>query len=331
MTKPQVSKGEERQQAATRPLLDSPPVATSARTDRTTLRTSESARFGLLTRGADIWAYREILVNLIRKDLRVKYTQSKLGAFWSMLNPILYLAIFSFVFTVVLPPTIPNFPVYLLSGLVVWNLFNGTLAIASRSIVDNTSLVKKVYFPKEILPLSSVGVTLVDFALQTLVLIVFMVVFGYPFLGLNMLLFPLALVALVLFTTAIAFWVSGLNVRYRDTQHLLNLVLLAWFWFTPIVYPAAQMEKTLSNVFGVDLFPVYLVLNPVADIVFAFQRAFYADPTPMLNGESTPVLVSLGVGQLALLMVAVIIGSAILLRITWKSFFKMAGDFAEEL
>lgn len=263
-------------------------------------------------------------MNLIRKDLRVKYTQSVLGAFWSLANPILYLAVFSFVFSVVLKGDIPDFPFYLLSGLVVWNLYNGALSIAVRSVVDNTSLVKKVYFPKEILPLSSVGVAGVDFALQAAVLVVAMVVFGHHFLGLNVLLFPLALTALVLFTTAVAFLVAGMNVRYRDTQHLMNLVLLMWFWFTPIVYKASLMQNVMSDVFGVNLFPAFVALNPLADIVFAFQRAFYGT-----GGGG--VQVSFSTSELALMLLWTIALSSGVLWLTWRSFFKLSGDFAEEL
>lgn len=308
-------------------------MATStAPSHQTSVRTSESPRFRIRARLTDVWGFREILLNLVRKDLRVKYTQSTLGAFWSLLNPILYLVVFSFVFSFVLPGKTPSFAFYLLSGLVVWNMFNGTLAIAARSVVDNTSLVKKVYFPKEILPLSSVGVSLVDLALQMAVLIVALLVFQHPFIGWNLLLFPLALVALLLFTTAAAYIVAGMNVRYRDTQHLMNLLLLAWFWFTPIVYPASLMQDRLSNVFGVNLFPVYLVLNPLADIIFAFQRAFYGAQVQTLpDGRQVQVLVNLTVVQLAALMLAVIAGSAALLWWTWRSFFKLSGDFAEEL
>ena len=306
-------------------------MATTSRTSDSTIRTSESPRFRPLSRLRDLWGYREILLNLVRKDLKVKYTQSILGAAWSMLNPILYLAVFSFVFAFVLTPDIPAFPVYLLSGLVGWTFFQGSLNVAVKSVVDNTSLVKKVYFPKEILPLSSVGVSLVDFALQMVVLIGFMLIFSYPFVGPNLLLFPLALVALILFTTALSMWISALNVRYRDTQHLLSLILLAWFWLTPIVYPASLLQEKLIALGGEKLFALFL-LNPLADITFAFQKALYAQSAPIgANGKPTQVLVTLTGQQLALLCIAVIVCSTVLLMVTSRTFFRMSGDFAEEL
>jgi ABC-2 type transport system permease protein len=307
-------------------------VATAARTSDSTIRTSESPRFRPLSRLRDLWGYREILLNLVRKDLKVKYTQSILGAAWSMLNPILYLAVFGFVFSFVLQSDIPAFPVYLLSGLVAWTFFQGSLNLGVKAVVDNTSLVKKVYFPKEILPLAPVGVSLVDFALQVVVLIAFMLLFGYGTIGTNLLLFPLALVALIIFTTALTMWIAALNVRYRDTQHLLAQVLLVWFWLTPIVYPASLIQETLIKFGGQKLFWAYLALNPMADITFAFQKAFYGTSAPIgADGQPTQVLGTLSTGDLALLCGGVIVGATILLAFTARTFFRMSGDFAEEL
>src|SRR3990170_8081789 len=109
-------------------------MAATAETGQATVRTSESPRLRPLSRLRDVYGYREILANLVRKELKVKYTKSVLGAVWSMLNPILYLAVFSFVFAFVLKPNIPHFPVYLLSGLVAWNLFAGPLGLAVPSL-----------------------------------------------------------------------------------------------------------------------------------------------------------------------------------------------------
>ena len=204
------------------------------------MRTSEPPRLKPLSRLRELGAAREILGNLIRKEVKVKYTSSVLGAAWSMLNPVLYLAVFTLVFAVVLRNDLPHYPVYLLSGLLAWNLFATSLGLASRSVVDNANLVTKVAFPREILPMSSIGTALVDFVLQAVVLVAFMLVFGHGIGGLGLLLLPLAMLALLLFTSALAFWVSGLNVRYRDTQHLLGLALLAWFWVTPVVYASGS-------------------------------------------------------------------------------------------
>src|SRR6266571_7145658 len=193
------------------------------------VKTSETPKLHPIRRLKELWSYREILANLTRKEVKVKYTSSVLGAAWSMLNPILALLVFWLVFGVVLPNTsAPDFPVYLLTGLLAWNLFGGSLTLSARSVVENANLVKKVAFPREILPLASIGASLVDFVLQAIVLAVFMAILQHAFFGVNFALFPLALLALLTFTAALSLWVGALNVRYRDVQHILNLALLMW-------------------------------------------------------------------------------------------------------
>lgn len=300
--------------------------------DRAIVRTSESPRLRPVARVRDIWAFREILVNLVRKELKVKYTKSVLGAAWSMLNPLFYLAVFSFVMHVIGRP-VPDFPIYLLSGVVAWSFFSGSLTLATRSIIDNTSLVKKVYFPKEILPLAAVGTSLVDFVLQYMVLIAYMLITGYGFLGWNTLLFIPATVTMLIVTVAISFWVAAVNVTYRDVQHLLNLLLLAWFWLTPIVYPAALLQDKANSVSigGFSAFWFYFI-NPMGSVVMGFQRALYAVVSPIgAGGQPQQVLADLTLGQLWLILTAVGVAGLGLLWFCWGTFFRLSGDFAEEL
>src|SRR5262249_61234566 len=164
------------------------------------VHTSEPPRLHPIGRLRELWGVREILANLVRKEVKVKYTSSVLGALWSLLNPVLYLAVFSLVFALVLKNGVPNFPVYLLSGILAWNLFSATMGLAARSVVDNANLVTKVYFPRDILPLASFGAAGVDFVLQGIVLLAFMGIIRYPFLGANLVLLPLSLVGLFAFT-----------------------------------------------------------------------------------------------------------------------------------
>jgi ABC-2 type transport system permease protein len=271
-----------------------------------------------------------VLSRFVGREVKVKYKSSVLGFAWSMLNPVLYLAVFSLVFTVILRNDIPHFAVYLLSGLLAWNLFSSSVSLSVRSVVDNASLVTKAYFPREMLPLSSMGSALVDFALQTVVLALFMVAFRYGRFGLNLLLLPLSLFALLAFSAAVSLYVSALNVRYRDVQQLVNILRLAWFWLTPVVYPSSFVSSQLGSrhVFGVSLYHLFLA-NPLADIVFGFQRAVYGSIRP--PGASHDVLLPVSVGWLAILIAAVAVGSILLLILTWRAFFRMSGDFAEEL
>ncbi len=245
-----------------------------------------------------------------------------------MLNPVLYLAVFSLVFKLMQRGSVPNFPVYLLSGVLAWSLFSTSVGLAARSVVDNSMLVTKVYFPREILPFASVGTAMVDFVIQGVVLVAFMFITHAFVGGLNLLLLPLSMFALLSFTSALGMWVASLNVRYRDTQHLLSLILLVWFWMTPVVYPSAAVFKEFGDrhVLGVSALHIYLA-NPMAEVVMGFQRALYAVVAP----DNNPVLAPVSLGWLAAVLGAISVGSLFLLTLSWRTFFHLSGDFAEEL
>ncbi|GIU97114.1 MAG: hypothetical protein KatS3mg013_0917 [Actinomycetota bacterium] len=277
------------------------------------------------TRVRELASYREILWNLVRKELKVKYTASVLGAVWSLLNPVVFLAVFSFV-VVVLGSGIDHYPVFLLAGLLPWNLLNASLSNGSQSVIANANLVKKVYFPREILPLATVGVALVDFVLQSSVLLVFLLASGYGFVLATIWLYPLAIAALLVVTTAVTLLVAAMNVRYRDVQHLLGLGLLVWFWLTPIVYPGRLAQETLASVRvgGASAWHLYL-LNPMTTIVSGFQRALYH------SADAGEVLPDFTTGTLGALLTAVTVIGLAALWGTWRLYFAMSGDFAEEL
>ena len=293
------------------------------------VRTSEPPRLRVVQRLHVLYAHREILLNLVRKELKVKYTASVLGAIWSLLNPVVFLAVFTFVVKIT-GNSMPAFPVYLVSGLLAWNLFQVSLSTGARSVIDNSNLVKKVAFPREILPLSAIGVALVDFVLQTSVLLLFILASGYGFHWPEIALYPLSFAALVVFTTALTFWFSALNVRYRDVQHLLGIALLVWFWLTPIVYSGFLVQDAFGDrsLLGVGLWNLYLV-NPLAPIVLGFQRALYAVVHPV--GMPNPVLPPVSLGWLAVVLAVVLAASVLFLLYTWWAFFERSGDFAEEL
>jgi ABC-2 type transport system permease protein len=285
-----------------------------------------SARTSVRQRVRRIWQYRELLLGMVRKELKVKYKNSVLGFVWSMLNPAMYLVVFYVVFQLVLKNGIPNFAIFLLCGLLVWNFFSTTLPSATGSIVGNSSIIKKVSFPREVLPLASEGAALVHFFLQTTVLVLAMLLFRYqPAYSWLWLLIP-ALVALLLFAAACSVFLSAVNVYMRDTQHLLELLLLAWFWGTPIVYPYQQVASRLGH-----LSWVYL-LNPITSIVMTFQRVLYNKISPV--GENGVVhILPPGRTQLDYLIPLAIISLASLAFLLGAMvvFGRLEGNFAEEL
>jgi ABC-2 type transport system permease protein len=301
-----------------------------AATVQTVERTSESPHLRVGERLRILAAHREVLANLIRKELKVKYAASVLGAVWSLLNPLVYLAVFTFV-TRVLGNNVPHYPVYLLSGLLGWNLFSASVSSGSRAVIDNANLVKKIAFPREILPLSSIGVALVDFVLQMAVLLAVMIVSGFGLSWPELALLPLAFLALISFTAALTMLLAAMNVRYRDVGHLLGIALLVWFWATPIVYASAlvQQEFDCGDILGLgcDILEVVYWLNPLTPIVEGMHRALYVTVFP----EGTQVLYDVSLGWLAIVLSAVVVASLFLLRFTWGYFFSRSGDFAEEL
>jgi ABC-2 type transport system permease protein len=277
----------------------------------------------------ELATHREILMNLVRKELKVKYTASVLGAVWSLLNPVVFLIVFTFV-SQVLGSAVQPYPPFLLAGLLAWNLFNVSMLQGTQSVISNANLVKKVYFPREILPLATVGVALVDFVLQSAVFFAFIILTGYGFRIDTVWLYPFAFVDVLLFSTALTMFVSALNVRYRDVQHLIGLALLVWFWMTPIVYPIGRVYDKLStstNPYATTVWYLYLA-NPMTWIVNGFQQALFHPSNPTLT---PPPLAPFTVGQLG---VALSIGAVILLALVylaWRLYFSMSGDFAEEL
>ncbi len=276
--------------------------------------------FGAAVR--DVVRYRELLANLVRKELKVKYKDSVLGFLWTLLRPIFLLVIYYVVIGKFLGSGIPYFVIYLFSGLVAWDLFNSVLSGSATAIVNNASLVKKVYFPREILPLAVAGAALVHFALQLVVLVGALVLFRYDFVSLNLLYLPLALLTLAVLMTGAGLLLAAVNVYLRDTQHLLEVFLTFWFWMTPIVYPIHLALGKLSARSKALEF-VYL-LNPMTNIVSGFHRAIYRHVT--VHGQQV-----LFGGAILDRLLIVLGASLVLLWVAQRVFARAQGNFAQEL
>ncbi|MGH7424980.1 MAG: ABC transporter permease [Candidatus Methylomirabilales bacterium] len=277
----------------------------------------------------EVVAYRELLISLIRRELKVRYKNSALGFVWSMLNPLLYLAIFSIVLGVFLRAGLPWFPFYLLSGLLAWNLLAASLTASAGSIVGNASLVTKVYFPREILPLSAIGAAFYNFLLQLVVLVSAMALFGYQrFWDAGILILPLALLVQILFIIGLAFLVASLNVYFRDVQYLLELVLLAWFWMTPIVYASAWVADRLQRF---DLLYSAYFANPMNIIVIGYQRALYSQVSPPTREGAVSVLIDQPLSWYVTRLGLAGLASIVLITFGWRVFRRLHSRFAEEL
>jgi ABC-2 type transport system permease protein len=273
----------------------------------------------------------ELLTELVRKDLKVKYKNSALGFVWSLANPLLYLAVFSLVFGFFLKNNVPWFAVLFMSGFLLWSFFNSATLDATGAVVGNANLVRKVRFPRVVLPLASVGFAGVHLALQLLVFLVFLVPVYPDAFGPQLWLLVPALAVAVVFTVAMSLLASALNVRYRDVQHLLEIALLAWFWLTPIVYPVTVVRNELARAGLLWMFKFYM-LNPMTAVVVAAQRAIYVHPVVTANdGSTVQVLPAAGYGfYVQWLAVAAAVSLALLVVGRW-TFRRLQADFAEEL
>ena len=270
------------------------------------------------------------MVAFSRTELKVKYKNSVLGFAWSMLNPALYLVVYWVVFDLILGSGIPNFPIFLLSGILVWNLFATSLGSATGSVVANAGLVRKVAFPREILPLASVGAALVHFFLQAIVLVLALVIFQYQVAWSYVPLLPIALFALLFFVAALGVLLGSINVYLRDTAHFVELALIAWFFMTPIVYPYETVAAKLGDHSWLFL------LNPITDIVLTFQRAIYGQVSGAKTVDGVTTITKIlpqGVDQWWYLwhLGLVIAFSAALFVLALYVFGRAEGNFAEEL
>lgn len=241
-----------------------------------------SSRPGAIRRIRNVWRYRELLMNLVRKELKVKYKDSILGFFWTLLNPALQIVVFSFVFGVLFKAAMPKFAIFMICGLLPWTFFTNAVSGGCGAVVGNSQLVNKVWFPREILPLASIGAAMVHWFLQSIVLVIALAIVHIgPAIEYLWLLIP-AILVLVTFSAALGIMLSAINVYLRDTQHLLELVLLAWFWATPIVWGYPQLSNKLVQ-HGI---PGNIgLMNPVTPVVLTFQRALYHQW--VFNGQRT--------------------------------------------
>lgn len=275
----------------------------------------------------DVWSYRELLGQLVRKELKVKYKDSVLGFFWTLLRPLLYLLVYSVAIGVFLGSgkTIPDFGVYMFTGLLAWNFFTDIIGGCTGSIVGNAGLVKKVYFPRELFPLSVVGAAFVNFLLQAVVLIVgYAATWRWPRLS-NFGLIPLALLTLMVFATALGLLLAAANVFLRDVTYLVDVGLLLMFWMTPIVYDWTKVHNELVGQHSLTwLFRIYMA-NPMADVVLSFQRALWPGG---LTKKGAAFYYS---GDLYLRLGVLLAVSCVLLWFAQRVFARAQGNFAQEL
>jgi ABC-2 type transport system permease protein len=221
---------------------------------------------------SDIVQHRDLLVLLVKKDLKVKYRGAALGFFWSLLNPLLMMLVYSVVWSLITRFPIHNYQLFVLSGLLPWNAFAAIVPGATVSLVANSNLVRRVRFPLEFLPITPVLSGIVNLLLSLCLLVVFALVLRQP-LGLPLLALPVLLILQVVLTSGVSLLLSAVLVYFRDVEYLITIGLTAWFFLTPVIYPLQALPGHGRAAF-------FIGLNPMTWLVTSYQAIWHANRWP---------------------------------------------------
>lgn len=235
----------------------------------------------------ELYQYRQMIASLIKKELRGRYKGSVLGFFWTFLNPLLQLAVYTLVFTVFFPSNIEKYYIFLFVGLIPWLFFNTSLAGGAASVVSQENLIKKIYFPRLVLPISFVTSAFVNMLLTFIVIFAVLIFSGY---GINMQVIwtlPLVMIVEYLLALGIAMLTSALTVYFRDLEYILGIVAMAWMYVTPVLYDVTAIPENFRNL-------VYF--NPMTGIILCYKDILYYKKLPEL--QSMGIAFCMGVGFL---------------------------------
>ncbi|MDP9171070.1 MAG: ABC transporter permease [Acidobacteriota bacterium] len=229
----------------------------------------------------DLWNYRELLGFLVWRDVKVRYKQTALGAAWAVLQPLLAMLVFTLLFgrLAKLPSDNIPYPLFVYTALLPWQLFAFALTESSNSLVANQHLIRKVYFPRLVIPVSAVLVGLVDFAISLVVLVGMMIYYGFRPAATALLFIPFLVLA-VLTALGIGFWLSALNIKYRDVKYVIPFVTQFWMFATPVAYSSKLVPPAWRTLYG---------LNPMTGVVDGFRWALLGSG----SGSSAMILISI--------------------------------------
>lgn len=282
---------------------------------------------GAMRKILELWSYRELIRNLVLRDLQVRYKGSALGYLWTQLAPLLLMLVFWFVFSAFFQADIAMFPVFIMVGLLPWNFANEAVSGGARSVIESAALIKKVFFPREVLPLVAVLSSLVNFVLSLPMLLVMMAAvqlfyaplrdagswtnfswtFGY---------LPVLLGIQTVFLSGVALFLAALAVRYRDTVHLIGILLQFWFFLTPVVYSLERVAGPLAQ--------AVRWLNPMASLVEFYREVLYGNVVAA-NQIPTPNLPALDS------VLRVLLTAFATLALGYWYFQRRSGEFGERL
>jgi ABC-2 type transport system permease protein len=221
----------------------------------------------------DSYRCRELIWALALKELKIRYKRSVLGFLWALLNPAFMMLVLTVVFSNIMRVPIPHYAIFLLSVLLPWTFFSQSLSYAVESIVSNGDLIKKVAVPKLVFPMAAVVSNVINLLLSLIPLALLVPILRHPFYW-TWIYLPVPMLALAIFTLGMTFFFAAANVYYRDVSHILQVVLSAWFYVTPIIYPLDMLPKQYQWI---------LKLNPIIYVINGFRLAVYYGQLPHLR------------------------------------------------
>jgi lipopolysaccharide transport system permease protein len=223
----------------------------------------------------DIYRYREAVRNLVARDLKVRYSNSVLGIVWSLFSPLLMTLVYYVVFTYLVPSGIEKFPVFIMVGLMPWTYFTSSLIGTTLAVSNNGHLINRVYFPREVLPLANLLSNGVNFLISLVLLFVFIAVFRIQ-LGVSLVWLPVIMLIQTALSFGLGLLLAAVNVYFRDTQQLVDVAVLAWFFVTPIIYSIDRIHNSTLKL-------LLQIVNPMAGLVIAYRHVLYSGDWPQLG------------------------------------------------
>ena len=253
----------------------------------------------------ELWHYREMIISLVKRDLKGRYKGSVMGFLWTMINPLLQLAVYTFVFSVIMPSGVERFYLFLFVALVPWLFFSTCLSTGTTVIFAQQEMVKKIYFPRQILPISFTISQFVNMLLSFVVIFIVLIFSGIKFNFKALACLPIIMLVQFILCLGITFVVSALTVYLRDLEYILSIISMAWMYLTPILYPIENVPEAYRGI---------CYINPMTSIIVAYRDILYSSKVP----------------EMGKLVIAVFMG-ILLLAIGLVSFEHLQRHFAEEL
>lgn len=259
----------------------------------------------MINRVKELYAYREMIFSLVKRDLKGRYKGSVLGFLWTFLNPLLQLAVYTMVFSVIMRAGIEDYYLFLFVALVPWIFFSTSLSGGASCIWAQQDMVKKIYFPREVLPISYVTSQFVNMLLSFIVIFAVLICSGHSLNFIAILYLPIIMIVEFILALGVAMLTSAITVYFRDMEYILGIVAMAWQFLTPVMYAIDMAPEKVRFVFR---------LNPMTPVIEAYREILYYGRIPQLNT----------------LFSAVIIGIVVLV-IGWLTFHQLQRHFVEEL